>query len=70
MDGSSLDHEALASRLAALQREHAELKTTVASIQFAGASDALTLQRLKRRKLQVKDEIAWLEDQLHPDIIA
>jgi hypothetical protein len=32
--------------------------------------DQLQLQRLKKRKLKLKDEIAWLDSQLLPDIIA
>lgn len=32
--------------------------------------DQLQLQRLKKRKLKLKDEIAWLESRLVPDIIA
>ena len=35
-----------------------------------GPSDQLQLQRLKKRKLKLKDEIAWLEARLVPDIIA
>jgi hypothetical protein len=36
----------------------------------SGPVDQLQLQRLKKRKLKLKDEIAWLDSQLLPDIIA
>ena len=41
----------------------------ISRIDAAGA-DALQLQRLKKRRLKLKDEIAWLESQIVPDIIA
>ena len=37
---------------------------------FAPAPDLLRLQRLKKRKLQLRDRIAFIEDQITPDIIA
>jgi hypothetical protein len=43
--------------------------TVIARLDEAGV-DALQLQRLKKRKLKLKDEIAWLESRLVPDIIA
>lgn len=59
--------EALEARLAACLAEHAALDREVMA---ANPLDTFAMQRLKRRKLALKDEIAWLRDQLEPDIIA
>ena len=63
-------------RAAVLQAEHAVLTAQhrahegeIKEMQEAGG-DMLTLQRLKRQKLALKDRIARLEDQITPDIIA
>ncbi len=53
-----------------LQEEHRDLDAGIAAITEKGAFDQLQLQRLKKRKLQLKDEIARVEDNLYPDIIA
>jgi hypothetical protein len=45
------------------------LDTVIARLD-AGPVDQLQLQRLKKRKLKLKDEISWLDSQLLPDIIA
>jgi len=42
----------------------------IARLVEAGPTDQLHLQRLKKRKLMLKDEIAWLESRLIPDSIA
>jgi len=66
-----LDREQLLERLHTLQSEHRDLDTVIARLQAEGrAVDQLHLQRLKKRKLKLKDEISWLENQLLPDIIA
>jgi hypothetical protein len=68
--GRSLaDRDSLLRRLHELRSEHRDLDTVIARLDEAGA-DALQLQRLKKRKLKLKDEIAWLESRLVPDIIA
>jgi hypothetical protein len=59
--------EAFEARLEACLAEHAALDR---EILVTNPLDTFTLQRLKRRKLMLKDEIAWLRDQLEPDIIA
>ena len=74
-DGSHDPHqmendEVLRVRLEVLKREHRDLDDAVRALQEAGRGDMLTLQRLKRKKLQLKDRIADLEDRLLPDIIA
>lgn len=63
------DRESLLRRLHELRSEHRDLDTVIARLegQFC---DQLQLQRLKKRKLKLKDEIAWLESRLVPDIIA
>jgi len=63
------DRDSLLRRLHELRSEHRDLDTVTARLDEA-ASDPLQLQRLKKRKLKLKDEIAWLEGQLVPDIIA
>lgn len=61
---------ALRSRLAALKQEHADLDSAVQAMAAMPLPDLLAIGRLKRKKLQLKDEIARVEDQLTPDIIA
>ncbi|MBJ3762588.1 DUF465 domain-containing protein [Maribius pontilimi] len=62
--------EVLRVELAVLRAEHRDLDDAVRALQDRGTADMLTLQRLKRRKLALKDRIAALEDRLTPDIIA
>jgi hypothetical protein len=59
----------LLRRLHELRSEHRDLDTVITRME-AGPADQLQLQRLKKRKLKLKDEIAWLEARLVPDIIA
>jgi hypothetical protein len=63
--------ETLRMKLEALMAEHRRLDLEVADLatRAAGALQ-LELQRLKRRKLALKDEITVLRDRLEPDIIA
>lgn len=56
--------------LVKLTLEHRELDTEIATMEAGGSADQLTITRLKRRKLKIKDRITTLEDQLLPDIIA
>jgi hypothetical protein len=63
------DRDSLLRRLHELRSEHRDLDTVIARLEGT-AMDQLQLQRLKKRKLKLKDEIAWLESQLLPDIIA
>lgn len=58
------------TRLHQLQEEHRDLDTAISAMSDQGVFDQLQLQRLKKRKLQLKDEIARVEDYLYPDIIA
>lgn len=63
------DRDTLLRRLNELRSEHRDLDTVIARLADA-ATDTLQVQRLKKRKLKLKDEIAWLESRLVPDIIA
>jgi hypothetical protein len=59
-----------ASRLVRLRMEHRDLDSAIEALVALPAPDQLQLARLKKRKLRLRDEIAMLEDQLIPDIIA
>lgn len=65
-----VDQAVLRARLALLRQEHADLDAAVGSLSGDLAPDMLRMARLKKRKLQLRDQIALLEDQLTPDIIA
>jgi hypothetical protein len=65
-----LDVEALKARLAALKTEHRDLDDVIARLAASGPFDQLRLQRLKKRKLMLKDQISKIESELLPDIIA
>lgn len=65
-----LDVEALRARLAALKSEHRDLDDVIARIVERAPFDQLQLQRLKKRKLMLKDQILKIESELLPDIIA
>jgi hypothetical protein len=57
-------------RLEVLRREHRDLDEAIHALETSGRPDQLTLRRLKKQKLALKDQIVKLEDQLIPDIIA
>ena len=59
-----------ATRLVRLRLEHRDLDAAIEALLAAAAPDQLQIARLKKRKLRLRDEIALLEDQLVPDIIA
>lgn len=63
------DRDSLLRKLHELRSEHRDLDTVIARLGEATA-DQLHLQRLKKRKLLLKDEIGWLESRLIPDSIA
>jgi hypothetical protein len=71
--GSDLSQEETAeleSELARLKQEHRDLDMAIEALERMVAGDQLQIQRLKKRKLILKDRISFLEDQLTPDIIA
>lgn len=57
-------------KLEVLRREHRDLDEAIHALEFTGRPDQLTLRRLKKQKLALKDAITRIEDQLIPDIIA
>ena len=66
----SVDRETLKHRLENLRSEHRDLDDVIARISEEAPFDQIQVQRLKKRKLQLKDEIAKIESLLLPDIIA
>jgi hypothetical protein len=70
LDFSMIDRLELESELARLKQEHRDLDTAIEALEGIIAGDQLQVQRLKKRKLVLKDQIIRLEDQLTPDIIA
>ena len=57
-------------RLEVIRREHRDLDEAIRALELNGRPDQLTLRRLKKRKLVLKDQIVKIEDTLIPDIIA
>jgi hypothetical protein len=64
------DTESIRAKLEALRSEHRDLDEVIARLIEKAPFDQLQLQRLKKRKLGLKDQIIKLESQLIPDIIA
>lgn len=62
--------EVLRVKLATIREEHRDLDEAIHALHEKGRVDTLTLKRLKRQKLFLKDEIRRLEDEITPDIIA
>ncbi len=62
--------EVLQVKLGVLRQEHRDLDEAIHAMEISGRSDQLTLRRLKKQKLMLKDRIARIEDILTPDIIA
>jgi hypothetical protein len=60
----------LREQLARLQQEHRDLDAAIVALQTAPGSDVIQVQRLKKRKLVLRDAIRRIDDQLTPDIIA
>ncbi|WP_371037447.1 MULTISPECIES: YdcH family protein [unclassified Rhodosalinus] len=69
-DLSMQTEEVLRVELEVLRREHRDLDDAISALSEKGTGDQLTLQRLKRKKLQLKDRISYIADRLLPDIIA
>lgn len=66
----SEEQRALRTRLGELREEHRALDAAIFALHDSGSGDALQLARLKKRKLVLKDQITWIENELTPDIIA
>ena len=64
------DERELREQLARLQQEHRDLDAAIAALAMSPGSDVIQVQRLKKRKLVLRDKIRQIEDQITPDIIA
>jgi len=64
------DENELRAQLARLRQEHRDLDAAIEALHHVPGSDLLQVQRLKKRKLLLRDRIIQIEDQLTPDIIA
>jgi hypothetical protein len=62
--------EVLKVELEFFRQEHRDLDQAITALSDTATSDRLMIQRLKKKKLQLKDKISRLEDRLTPDIIA
>lgn len=61
------DPAEISRKLADLRQEHRDLDTAIAKLQVDLSNDDLAIKRMKKRKLQLKDQIARLESALIPD---
>lgn len=62
--------EVLRVKLEVLRRQHRDLDEAIEALHERGSADMLTIKRLKKQKLALKDQITRLEDRILPDIIA
>ena len=62
--------EVLKVELEFFRQEHRDLDQAIIALSDTATSDRLMIQRLKKKKLQLKDKITRLKDRLTPDIIA
>lgn len=65
-----MNPDEIVQRLELLRIEHRDLDAAIIALGAAQVPDQLQIARMKKRKLKLRDEIAWCEDQLVPDIIA
>ncbi len=69
-DFEGANDEALAIRLANLEEEHRDLDGAIAAMELSAPYERLSIARLKKKKLHLKDQIQKLKDAMLPDIIA
>jgi hypothetical protein len=69
-DMKNEEERELRADLERLRQEHRDLDAAIDALLAATGCDRLQVQRLKKRKLQIRDQIAQAEDKLFPDIIA
>ena len=67
---NTVDQEAIRRKLVELRSEHRDLDEIIVRLTETAPFDQLQVQRLKKRKLALKDQISQLESRLVPDIIA
>lgn len=65
-----MNREDMSRKLEHLRMEHRDLDAAIVALVGGAVPDQLAIARLKKRKLLLRDEISWIEDQLVPDIIA
>jgi hypothetical protein len=64
------EKDAILAEIERLRLEHGDLQAAIDALLSVGSVDQLQIQRLKKRKLILRDRIQSLEDDLTPDIIA
>lgn len=64
------EHLELKTHLERLRQEHRDLDAAIEALQTVPGADLIQVQRLKKRRLVLRDRITFVEDQLTPDIIA
>jgi len=67
---SEVERAELRRQVERLREEHRDLDAAIEALDNAGAADRLQMQRLKKRRLGLRDRLSQLEDLLTPDIIA
>lgn len=70
MTANEEEQDALIRELATLRQEHRDLDDSISALLETGRSNHLQIQRIKKKKLALKDRIISLEDRVIPDIIA
>jgi len=69
-DRTSEETDAIRQEIERLRLEHSDLEAAIDALLTVGSVDQLQIQRLKKRKLVLRDRIQRLEDEITPDIIA
>jgi hypothetical protein len=64
------DEREVREKLAVLRAEHRDIDERIVSLETGQSNDQVTIKRLKKQKLLLKEQITSLEDQITPDIIA
>jgi hypothetical protein len=67
---SDEERSAFQAELERLRQEHRDLDAAIEALTHLGSADRLQIQRLKKRKLILRDRMSFLDDELTPDIIA
>jgi len=65
-----VDEAEIRARIELLRQDHRDLDAAIEALRLVPMPDMIQLQRFKKKKLRLKDEIMLLEDLLIPDIIA
>lgn len=69
-DFNGANDEAMAIKLATLEEEHRDLDAAILALEINSPYERLTIARLKKKKLRLKDQIKEIKDSMLPDIIA